>query len=140
MNSLSNPETKGSRWLVIGCLLAAVAVGFGAIGAHLLEKSFTEKQLGQWETAATYQMYHAIGLMLVSMTTSLGKSRKNLVGIVMLAGVILFSGGLYAYVLTDIKPLVAIVPLGGFSMIISWLMFAWFGYGAISSDNHEHGE
>jgi uncharacterized membrane protein YgdD (TMEM256/DUF423 family) len=140
MNSESKFEMKGSRWIVIGCLLAAIAVGFGAIGAHLLEKSLTEKQLEQWETAAKYQMYHAIGLMLVGMTTSLSRSRKKLVGCVMLTGVILFSGSLYAYVLSDIKPLVALVPFGGFSMIISWLMFAWFGYSSIRGDNRELGE
>jgi len=125
---------------VVGCLLAAVAVGSGAIGAHLLEKLLTEKQLGQWETAATYQMYHALGLMIVGMSTSLSQTRRNLVGFVMLAGVILFSGSLYAYVLTDIKPLVALVPIGGFSLIISWLMFAWFGYASIGGDNDEQGE
>jgi len=134
-NELNQATNSQSRlWISVGGLLAALSVGFGAIGAHMLEKwvaeSFDDPQrrLELWETASRYLMYHALGLLAVGLV-SFGSSRKrNLVGAVMLLGVVLFSGCLYAYVLTNVKPLVHVVPLGGLSMIVSWLMFAGFAF------------
>lgn len=134
-------ETQSRRWLVCGCLLAAISVGCGAIGAHLLKDwlgtNFPDdyaRRQELWETASRYLMYHAIGLIFIGIAPSLSPVRRNLVGCVMLFGVLLFSGCLYAYTLTNIKPLVHIVPLGGFSMIIGWLMFAWFSYAQNSTE------
>ncbi len=135
-----NPETNGGRWIVTGCLLAAVAVGSGAIGAHLLEGWLTQKfpedfarRQELWETASRYLMYHSLGLILVGLSPLTSNRRRDIVGYVMLTGVFLFSGCLYGYVLTNVKPLVHIVPLGGFSMIISWLLFASLSYSPISN-------
>lgn len=134
-------NSKSKLWLVVGSLLAAIAVGFGAIGAHLLEKWVAEnfddpdRRLELWETASKYVMYHALGLLAVGLAGFGSNFRRNLVGAVMLIGVILFSGCLYAYVLTDVKPLVHVVPLGGLSMIVAWLMFAFFAMTSSSNDD-----
>lgn len=131
-------ETNGKAWIVSGCLLAAVAVGFGAIGSHLLKETLDVDGLARWETASKYHMYHALGLIAVGMATTLNAGRRKIVGCVMFVGVLLFSGSLYAYALTEFKPLVAVVPFGGFSMIISWILFAWFSFSSGLVEGKEH--
>ena len=115
-------------WIVAGCVLAAIGVSFGAIGAHLLEKLLTPKQQELWDTGVQYQMYMAFGLLVLGLCGEVPRSK--LVGILMLAGALLFSGCLYAYALTDVKPLVHIVPIGGFAMIAAWLILAWSVFGS----------
>ena len=122
----------GERWVIAGCGLAAFGVAFGALGAHALEAwlpgQFGEedaaKRLGYWETGVRYQMYHAIGLVLIGLTPVIRSGARNIAGGLMLLGTILFSGCLYGWVLTDIQPLVSVVPIGGVCLIISWLAFA----------------
>ena len=53
-------------------------------------------------------------------------STAGMVGIVLLTGILFFSFGLYGFVVTDFKPLVAGVPIGGLAYIAAWLLFAWF--------------
>lgn len=125
------PHSK--NWLVVGALLAAVAIATGAIGAHLI-KDWVMERYGEeasrrqelWETAARYQMYQAVGLMLLAMVSTLANRQRNIVGTAMLAGALIFCGCLYGYVMLDVKMLVHIVPIGGFSMIIGWALLAWF--------------
>jgi len=71
-----------------------------------------------------YQMYHAIGLVLIGLTPVIRAKMRNVAASLMLIGMILFSGCLYGWVLFDIKPLVAVVPIGGVCLILSWLAFA----------------
>ncbi len=121
----------GERWIIAGCGMAAFAVALGALGAHALESHLPDKfpddfakRLGHWETAVRYQMYHAIGLILIGLTPVIRSKFRNVAGALMLAGTVLFSGCLYSWVLLDIKPLVHIVPIGGVCLILSWLAFA----------------
>lgn len=125
-------------WIALGCLLAAIGVALGAIGAHLLKQTLAEKQLVLWETGVRYQMYSAFGIIAAGLC-NLSRRRRNIVNMVMLAGVLLFSGCLYAYAFTDVKTFVHIVPLGGFSMIASWLLFAWFAWFPFASDKDQNG-
>lgn len=122
------------RWFLIGCLLAAMAVLLGAFGAHSLEgqmedSSLTQvdlqKRLAQWETAVRYHMYHALGCIVVAFASGpTAGSRSRLAGIFFLCGILLFSGGLYGYVLTQVRFLVLIVPVGGLAFIVGWLLLA----------------
>ena len=123
------------RWFLIGCSLAALAVLLGAFGAHSLESQMAdsdlsqadiEKRLGQWETAVRYHMYHALGCIVVAFSTgpTLG-ARSRLAGIFFLCGIVLFSGGLYGYVLTQIRFMVLVVPVGGLAFIAGWLLLAF---------------
>lgn len=115
----------------MGCILAAIGVAFGAIGAHLLEKWLAEnfedpaRREELWGTGVRYQMYCAFGLIAIGICSKILAIRTRACGALMLIGAILFSGCLFAYVLTDIKPLVHIVPLGGLSMILAWTLFGW---------------
>ncbi|MFP6575209.1 MAG: DUF423 domain-containing protein [Pirellulaceae bacterium] len=128
------PLNYCQRWLTTACLLAALAVLLGAFGAHGLSRQLTasekpkatiEKQLDQWETAVRYHMYHALALMVVSfVATGEPNRRAHFSGGLFLAGMLVFSGGLYGYVLTGWRPLVLVVPVGGVAFIGGWLTLA----------------
>jgi len=132
MNQTTRSNNRiGERWIIAGCGMAAFAVAFGALGAHALEGWLPDKypedfskRLGFWETGVRYQMYHAIGLVLIGLTPVIRAKMRNVAASLMLIGMILFSGCLYGWVLFDIKPLVAVVPIGGVCLILSWLAFA----------------
>jgi uncharacterized membrane protein YgdD (TMEM256/DUF423 family) len=119
----------------LGAALAALAVALGAFGAHGLKDRlpqwYTEparaaEMLANWETAVRYQMYAAIGIVLVGLWCGQQKGgRGTWPAANLLIGTLLFSGPLYGWVLTELKPLVRIVPLGGLAMIAGWLIFAW---------------
>ena len=79
-----------------------------------------------FETAVRYQMYHALGLLAVAFATDRWPdSNFQVAGWLMLAGVILFSGSLYALCLTGVRALGAITPFGGLCFLASWVVLAW---------------
>ena len=112
-------------FISIGGLLAALAVGLGAIGAHALKTQLTAEQLETFQTAVHYQMIHAIGLILVGLLGLYQRSRLfDVAGWSMLVGAILFSGFLFAWLATGRKFFVYPVPVGGVSFIVGWLTLA----------------
>ena len=118
---------NGKIWVVSGALLAAAAVSAGALGTHLLKETLQlpESELQTYEVAVRYQMVHALGLILVGVLVGRGDSRLwQAAGIAFLLGIALFSGGLYLWLLTGIKPFVHIVPVGGLAWIVGWLLLA----------------
>ncbi len=111
------------RWpMVAGALFGLLAVMAGAFGAHGLRKMVSERVLEVFQTAVTYQMYHALALVLVAVLAGLGLSRR-LLGIAAgfyLAGILLFSGSLYLLVFTGYHWLGPVTPLGGVCFMIGW--------------------
>jgi uncharacterized membrane protein YgdD (TMEM256/DUF423 family) len=119
--------SHSSSWLVVAAVLGGLAVAFGAFGAHGLKARFTadDPMLANWETAARYQMYHALALLAVGLLAVHSSSRAlNIAGLCMTLGTVIFSGCLYALVLTGERRLGAIVPIGGVLMIVGWLFLA----------------
>lgn len=113
-------------FLLLGVLSACISVAAGAFGAHELAKFVTPERLAVWETAARYQMYHALGLMIVAYLASqkaAGPARIG--GWLFVVGTLLFSGSLYTLVLTDIRILGVVTPLGGVAFLLGWLTLAW---------------
>ena len=110
--------------LVTGAVLALFAVMAGGFGAHGLRNVVDARGLEVFEMAATYQMYHALGLVLLALLAGFGLSRKLLTvaAAFMLAGVVLFSGSLYALVLVQTKGIGLITPIGGVCFMIGWLL------------------
>ena len=113
--------------LVIGAVLAFLGVVLGAFGAHALKEKFPEPRYEQiWNTAVQYQMYHALGLILLgilSMDELIGSSSLlSWAGYFMLAGVVFFSGSLYVLSVTGVKKLGAITPIGGLLFLIAWIL------------------
>ncbi|MDO6441388.1 DUF423 domain-containing protein [Marinobacter sp. 2_MG-2023] len=115
--------------LVTGALFALLAVMSGAFGAHGLRHVVSERSLEVFQTAVTYQMYHAIALVLVALLSGLGLSRRLLglsVGF-FFAGIILFSGSLYVLVLTDLRWVGMITPVGGVCFLAGWTLILTAG-------------
>jgi uncharacterized membrane protein YgdD (TMEM256/DUF423 family) len=112
-------------FIALGALLAALAVGLGALGAHALKTHLSATELETFQTAVHYQMIHAIGLILLGLLNGWHRSRWfDASGVAMLIGIVLFCGFLYAWVATGKKALVFPVPFGGVTFIIAWLMAA----------------
>ncbi|MGG0239544.1 DUF423 domain-containing protein [Bacillus rhizoplanae] len=110
-------------FFLLGCIAAALAVALGAFGAHGLEGKISAKMLDVWKTGVTYQMFHAGGLFVVALL--MDKIQSSLVsaaGWCMVAGIILFSGSLYALSTTGMKFLGPITPLGGVAFIVGWVL------------------
>lgn len=102
-----------------------------AFATHALKEQLSERALEIFETAARYQMYHALALLLVALLLSNTEPQPSLVvaGWAFIIGIAVFSGSLYVLSLTDIKVLGAITPLGGLAFIIGW---GALGYASLS--------
>ncbi|MDV6379435.1 DUF423 domain-containing protein [Sporosarcina sp. GW1-11] len=113
-------------FIIAGAINAAIAVGLGAFGAHALKERLSAHYLAVWETAVQYQMFHAIGLLAVGILMSsalLGPSTQlSWAGYLLLIGIIVFSGSLYALSLSGIGILGAITPIGGVAFIAGWIL------------------
>jgi uncharacterized membrane protein YgdD (TMEM256/DUF423 family) len=112
-------------WSVLGALNAVISIAAGAFGAHALRTKLTPERLAVFETAARYQMYHALGLIAVAWLASTRGSAANTAGVSMLVGIVLFSGSLYALTLSGARWLGAITPFGGVAFMVAWVAFAW---------------
>ena len=111
---------------VLGALLACLAVGAGAFGAHGLRGRLTPELLDVFETAARYQMYHALGLLAVAWVADRWPGGATAAaGWLFVVGIVLFSGSLYLLSLTGTRWLGAITPLGGAAFLAGWLALAW---------------
>jgi uncharacterized membrane protein YgdD (TMEM256/DUF423 family) len=114
------------HFLGVGALSAFIAVAAGAFGAHALRDIVPADRLATWETAARYQMYHALGMMVVAyLAAQKDAGPARLAGWLFVGGTILFSGSLYLLTLTGILWLGAITPLGGVAFLAGWLAIAW---------------
>jgi uncharacterized membrane protein YgdD (TMEM256/DUF423 family) len=125
-DAMDSKGTPAARWGALGALSACVAVLAGAFGAHALRSRLTPDMLAVFETAARYQMFHALALLAVAWSFERGR-RPAVVGAgwLFLAGTALFSGSLYALALTGARGLGAVTPLGGLCFIAGWLSLAW---------------
>lgn len=115
-------------WSGIGALLLGFAVALGAFGAHGLRNRLDAYSMGIYERAVFYHFIHALGLLVVSLLPRLGTltvSTATWVCALLLAGVVIFSGSLYALAITGVRTLGAITPIGGVSFIAAWLLLAF---------------
>lgn len=116
-------------FLIAAAIIAALAVAFGAFGAHALKEKVSESALAVFETGVKYQFYHVFALLAVGI---LFQSFTNdfilWSGRLFIAGIILFSGSLYAltFILAggndQLKWIGAITPFGGLCFIAGWVM------------------
>ncbi len=112
-------------WITIGAINALLAVAAGAFGAHALKARIPAERLITFETGARYHMYHALGLIAVGLLSAQRGQTGTLAGSSMLAGIVLFSGSLYALALSGVRVLGAITPFGGLAFMIGWGALAW---------------
>ena len=110
---------------VVACLLLMLGVGTGAFGAHGLRAHVASDMLAVWQTAVLYQMVHALGLLgLAALMQRLHQGLAKAAASFLLGGILIFSGSLYALVLSDLRMLGAITPIGGVSFMLGWLLLA----------------
>ncbi len=117
-------------FMVLGSILAALAVISGAMGAHALREVIGAEKLHIYQTAAQYHFYHALGLFAVAFVTHrLPHSRLAVwAGWSMILGIVLFSGSLYLLSLTGMGMLGAVTPVGGLAFINAWFLLAFAAY------------
>ena len=108
--------------LAAGAINGAIAVAAGAFAAHGLRDRLEARALEIFETAARYQMYHALAMVLCA---ALATSGARTAGWIFQAGIVIFSGSLYALALSDIKILGAITPIGGLLFLAAWIYLAY---------------
>jgi uncharacterized membrane protein YgdD (TMEM256/DUF423 family) len=113
-----------SLWLAIAAINGGLAVASGAFAAHGLQGRLDAQALQTFETGARYHMYHALALVLAGVLAS-GLRGAHAAGWLFQAGIVLFSGSLYALALTGTRGLGAITPIGGLAFIAGWLWLAW---------------
>jgi uncharacterized membrane protein YgdD (TMEM256/DUF423 family) len=116
------------NWGATGATALALAVIIGAFGAHGLRDRLDAYSTSVYEKAVMYHFFHALGILLVSMMPKAGflsQTQGAWVCGLFTAGIVLFSGSLYALAVTRIPMLGAITPFGGAAFIGGWLMLAW---------------
>ena len=101
----------------LGAASALIAVAAGAFGAHALRARLAPDMLAVFETAARYQMYHALALCLVGLLA--GRAARA-AGWLFIWGTVVFSGSLYLMALTGERWLGAVTPVGGAAFIAGW--------------------
>jgi uncharacterized membrane protein YgdD (TMEM256/DUF423 family) len=116
----------GNKFIGIGGLNALLSVAVGAFGAHGLKGTMPADLMEIYQTGVQYHMVHALGLLLIGLLINQSKSSEgravSAAGWCLLAGIILFSGSLYALSLSGIRWLGAITPLGGVCFLAGWLL------------------
>jgi uncharacterized membrane protein YgdD (TMEM256/DUF423 family) len=116
------------NWAAIGAVMMALAVGMGAFGAHGLRNRLDAYSMSVYEKAVFYHFIHALGILLVSLlarTNAISVAGQTRVAWLLLIGIIIFSGSLYALALSGLRILGAITPIGGISFIAGWLLLAY---------------
>ena len=111
-------------FLALGSINALLVVLIGAFGAHALKARLTVENMAVFQTGVQYHFYHAVGLILLGLIALQIPITPYLrwSGWLMLVGIVLFSGSLYALSITNIRWLGMITPLGGTAFIIAWLL------------------
>lgn len=118
-------------FLLLGSLFAFLAVAAGAFGAHALSGKLAPDRLTLFETAARYQMYHALALLAVALIAERWPGGVlAAAGWSFTAGIVVFCGTIYALAFGAPRWLGAVTPLGGLGFLLGWLLLvvrAWRG-------------
>lgn len=118
------------NFLLSGAMLGALAVALGAFGAHGLQRQTDDETiLKGYQTAAQYQMYHALALLLAGILAERFHGKlMNWAGTCFITGIVLFSGSLYLLTYLKIQSSTAVkfvgpvTPVGGIFFIVGWLL------------------
>ena len=118
--------TSAKIFLAAGGFAALAAVALGAFGAHALKARLPADALAVWHTAVEYHAYHALGLLVIGLVAQHLPESLLLKwsGGLMLSGIALFSGSLYALALTGERWLGAVAPVGGSAFLLAWALLA----------------
>ena len=115
-------------FLLLGAVMGFLGVTLGAFGAHALRARLTPEMLAVFETGVRYQMYHALAILAVAAVVGSGGNARlaSVAGWCFAAGIVLFSGSLYALTLSGVGALGAITPIGGVFFLAGWACLVAF--------------
>jgi uncharacterized membrane protein YgdD (TMEM256/DUF423 family) len=116
------------NWTALGSVLMALAVAAGAFGAHGLRNKLDPYSMSVYEKAVFYHFVHALGILLIAVlarTGAITSSGQARAAWLLLIGILVFSGSLYALAVSGIRILGAITPIGGVAFIAGWLVLAY---------------
>jgi uncharacterized membrane protein YgdD (TMEM256/DUF423 family) len=113
--------------LTLAAALLFAGVAAGAFGAHALKARLAPDELGIWQTAVQYHVWHGLGLLATGLLLLHKPDSGALAsaGWLFVAGIALFSGSLYALALTGVRGLGAVTPIGGVAFLGAWAAMAW---------------
>lgn len=113
--------TRSPTIIAIAAALGLLAVIAGAAGTHALRDALDAGALRTFETAARFQIYHALALLFVGILSMRWQTRwLTAAAILFTLGVLLFSGSLYILALSGVGIFGAIAPIGGVSLMAGW--------------------
>jgi uncharacterized membrane protein YgdD (TMEM256/DUF423 family) len=113
------------RTLGVAGLLLAVGIVIGALAAHALQKVLEPRQLESLHTAVNYQLFNALGLLLVGLLMRDDPAAAlRTVSWLLVAGIVCFSGGIYVMLAGAPRLLGFVTPIGGVLLIGAWGLFA----------------
>lgn len=116
-------------WIMMGGILGCIGVILGAFGAHSLKNILTASQLSGFKTAVQYHFLHSVALVLIGIMLGQADEASHVkikrAGKFFVAGIIMFSGSIYALTLGGPKFLGPVTPLGGLCFMIGWLILAF---------------
>ncbi len=122
------PLIMRNNWLVVAGVCGLLAVGLGAMAAHALEASLSAENLARFDTAARYHLIHSVALLAISLRSTHRSSRAVAFACwAFLAGILLFSGSLYIYAVTEVRVFAHITPIGGLSFMAGWIALSFAG-------------
>jgi len=118
-------------FLLIGAVLGFLGVALGAFAAHGLKNRLSPEMLEVFDTGVRYHMYHTFAILIVAAAIGhIGNARLlAMAGWFFFAGILLFSGSLYALALTGAGIFGAVTPIGGVLFLIGWASLALFAVG-----------
>tara|TARA_B110000196_G_C21027977_1_gene606133 strand:+ start:334 stop:729 length:396 start_codon:yes stop_codon:yes gene_type:complete len=116
-----------NKYFKVGVIFAFTSVILGAFGAHLLKDLLSVTELSSFKTGVRYQMFHALGIIILSLNQDKFTNKLNRVLQIMSFGVVLFSFSIYLLSLQNILNislsfLGVITPIGGLFLITSWML------------------
>ncbi len=115
----------------VGAVLGAVGVAAGAFGAHALRTRLAPEMLAVFETGVRYHLMHALALLAVGWAAARWPGPAvTAAGWLFVAGILLFSGSLYALALTGVRTLGLVTPAGGVAFILGWIALVWAAWRA----------
>lgn len=105
-----------------GAALMLLAVALGAFGAHALQGVLEPRRLASYQTAVTYQAWHALGVLVLGAVARIGAPTRWLLvaASLLAAGIVLFCGSIYALAFGAPRALGGVTPLGGVCFMAGW--------------------
>jgi len=133
--SSPSPPLSSSFYSKFGFISAAAAIALDAFGAHVLKSRVSAEHFKWWEIAVHYQMVHSLALGLAPSSTAPNVEQKRFIAktnnatskFLFTMGISMFSGSLYALVLTKRHEFAYVTPFGGATLVAAWLSLVWTG-------------